>query len=100
MIANLPKKRRSDNKVAKIKKLTDHPNAQKLQIKTSESGSSSLNRRREELCKQVQQESLVDNEKVRIIKNAIANGTYQVNPETIAEKLMEIEFQTSEKGKG
>ena len=100
MIANLPKKRRSDNKVAKIKKLTDHPNAQKLQIKTSESCSSSLNRRREELCKQVQQESLVDNEKVRIIKNAIANGTYQVNPETIAEKLMEIEFQISDKGKG
>ena len=100
MIANLQKKQRSDKTVAKIKKLTDHSNTRKLQMKSSESGSFSLNRQREELVKQVQQESLVDNEKVRSIKKAIADGTYQVNPEAIAEKLMEIEFQISEKGKG
>lgn len=45
------------------------------------------------------QEPDVDKEKVDAIKKAIADGTYKVNAESIAEKLMETELQLSDKGK-
>jgi negative regulator of flagellin synthesis FlgM len=37
----------------------------------------------------------VDQAKIDQIRNAIANGTYQVSPERIADKLMQLENQLS-----
>jgi flagellar biosynthesis anti-sigma factor FlgM len=51
------------------------------------------NRRTEGLLKSVEQESMVDQEKVRRIKAAITAGTYVVNAETIADKLVELEIE-------
>ncbi len=66
--------------------------AQKFQTKLSEQDSAALNRRAKELTKKVLQEPDVDNDKIRKIKAAIENGTYEVDADSIAEKLMELEF--------
>lgn len=51
------------------------------------------NRRTDGLLKDIEQESVVDKEKVRKIKAAISAGTYVVNPEKIANKLLELEIE-------
>ena len=35
----------------------------------------------------------MDREKVRLIKAAIANGTYEVNPTAVANKLLDMEHE-------
>lgn len=47
----------------------------------------------EGLLKYIEQESVVDKEKVRKIKAAIAAGTYKVDAETIADKIVELEIE-------
>jgi len=54
------------------------------------------NRSTDGLLKYIEQESVVDKEKVRKIKAAISAGTYKVNAETIAEKLVELEVELIE----
>lgn len=62
--------------------------------------SAALYRRAKELSTEIQQESVVEsNEKVDRIKAEIANGTYEVDADAIAEKLMEFDFQVGEKQK-
>lgn len=55
-----------------------------------------LYRRAEDLT-HVERESNVDREKVNAIKAAINAGTYLVDADTIAAKLMEFEFKTIKK---
>ena len=50
-----------------------------------------LHRQAEDLLREVEQESIVDREKVRLIKAAIADGTYQIDPTAVADKLIEME---------
>lgn len=71
------KKRRSTNSI-KIKK-------------AEKSARDSSNRQSEDLRKRIEQEPIVDNEKVRKIKAAIQAGTYVVDAENIAKKLMHLE---------
>jgi flagellar biosynthesis anti-sigma factor FlgM len=57
-------------------------------------------RQAEDLLKQVEQESIVDSEKVKRIKAAIANGTYRVDPNTVADKLLEMETELTRDAEG
>jgi len=63
------------------------------QVKLPEIDSDALNRRAAELTNEIQREYVMDNEKVSRIKAEIENGTYKVNPEAIATKLLECDFQ-------
>ncbi len=56
------------------------------------------NRRTDGLLNHIEQESIVDNEKVRKIKAAINAGTYVVDPDIIAEKLMDLEIELTKPG--
>lgn len=46
-----------------------------------------------ELEKQLSQESPVNEQKVQYVRAAIDNGDYQVDPEKIAEKMIDFESQ-------
>ena len=60
--------------------------------------SAALHRRAKELSTEIQRETIVENnEKVERIKAELANGTYQVDADAIAEKLMEFDFQIKDK---
>lgn len=50
-------------------------------------------RRTDGLLKSIEQESMVDNEKVRRIKAAIHAGTYVVDADIIAQKLIDLEVE-------
>lgn len=66
---------------------------QEKQVRQPEIDSNALHRRAKELSEEIQRESVVDSEKVSRIKAEIENGTYEVDAEAIAEKLMEFDFQ-------
>lgn len=59
-----------------------------------------LHRQAEDLLEKVEQESIVDREKVKLIKAAIANGTYEVNPTAVAEKLLDMEHELTRDDEG
>ena len=67
------------------------------QVEQPEIDSDALNRRASEVTKEIQRESVVDKEKVSRIKAEIENGTYKVDADSIAEKLMEFDFQIDDK---
>jgi len=74
------------------------PDSQRKQAKKPEKDYTALQNRVEELSRQVLQEPDVDNkEKVKRIKAEIQNGTYKVDAEAIAQKLMELEVQIGRK---
>ncbi len=61
--------------------------------------SNAHNRRAEDWLKHVEGESVVDNEKVRKIKAAISAGTYVVDANNIAQKLMDLEIELTKPSK-
>ncbi len=76
--------------IQKNKKRNQHP--RKQQTLAVDDPVEALNRRARELSTQIEQEPVVDIEKVKAIKAAISAGTYQVDANRIATKLMELEF--------
>ena len=60
---------------------------------TASEDSQALNRRAEDWLKHIEGESVVDHEKVRTIKAAISAGTYVIDANNIAEKLMDLELE-------
>lgn len=91
-------RRRSDKldfntagEVTKNKKVNQRP--RKQQLIAADDSLKALHRRAEELSKHIEQEPLVDIEKVNAIKAAINAGTYLINANNVADKLMELEFQ-------
>lgn len=77
--------------MTKNKKVNQRPNKQQ-QIAVDDSVQA-LHRQAEELSKYIEQEPVVDIEKVNAIKAAIKAGTYLVDANNVADKLMELEFQ-------
>ena len=78
------------------------PGTQKLEEKQAiqpDIDSAALYRRAKELSTEIQRGSVVEasQEKVDRIKAEIENGTYEVDAESIAEKLMEFDFQIEDK---
>lgn len=63
------------------------------QVIKPEVDSDALHRRAKEFSSDIQRESVMDNEKVKRIKKEIENGTYEVDANAIAEKLLESDFQ-------
>lgn len=102
MITDILRTRRSSKKyMSSNKSSTNNKGSSETSVHQVESPiNSDAHRHTAELSSQVLQEPVVDNEKVKEIKAAIENGTYQVNPEAIAEKLMEMEVLIADKGKG
>ncbi len=92
MIIDTPVTRRSKKKMTSKSKNTGS-DSQETQVKSPELSSEALYRRAQELSREVQQEPVVDQNKIAVIKAAIADGTYKVNPESIAEKLLEREIR-------
>lgn len=74
----------------KNKKVNQRPNKQ--QVIAADDSRQALHRRAKELSKHIEQEPVVDNEKVNAIKAAINAGTYVIDANNVAEKLMEVEF--------
>ena len=66
---------------------------------TASETSQAHNRRAEDWLKHIEGESVVDNEKVRKIKAAISAGTYVVDANNIAEKLMDLELELTKPSK-
>jgi len=62
--------------------------ARASKVETPKTNSDALNRRAKELTKEVLQEPDVDNEKVNRIKAAIEDGTYEVDADAVAERLI------------
>jgi len=82
----------------KARKVSSTATTRQARVRRSPlSDSEALDRRATELSKRVQQEPVVDKEKVKEIKEAIENGTYEVDADAIADKLLEMEFQISDK---
>ena len=77
--------------MTKNKKENQHP--KKKQKIASDESVSALHRRVEDLSRLIEQEPIVDIEKVNAIKAAIRAGTYQIDANTVADKLMELEFE-------
>lgn len=68
-------------------------------IQTAEESLLALYRRARDLTQQIEQESVVDNEKVNAIKAAINAGTYLVDADRIADKLIEMEVELTKPSK-
>ena len=47
--------------------------------------------RLQELERQLQSKPVVDSQRVDAVRSAVENGTFEVNPERIAEKMMSLE---------
>lgn len=77
--------------MTKNKKDNQHPKNKKKQV--SGESVTALHRRVEDLTRLIEQEPIVDIEKVNAIKAAIRAGTYRVDANTVADKLMELEFE-------
>lgn len=82
--------------MTKNKKENQHP--KNKQKKASGESVTALHRRAEDLSRLIEQEPIVDIEKVNAIKAAIRAGTYRVDAHTVAEKLMELEFELNKPG--
>lgn len=100
----LPTKKPARNRKAKARKAIqdDVSRVQKeKQAGKPDIDSAALHRRAVELSTEIQRGYIVDknNEKVERIKAEIENGTYEVDAEAIAEKLMEYDFQLADKNK-
>jgi len=98
MITDKPKKQISPDEktTSKVKKtgstgsqIEKQKEVKASEVETPKTGSAALNRRAKELTREVLQEPDVDKEKVNRIKTAIENGTYEVDADAIAEKLLE-----------
>lgn len=75
-------------------------NTQLMQTrKSAEKSLHALHRCAGDLSPNIEEESVVDHEKVKAIKAAISAGTYLVDAKRIAEKLMTIEFHLSKPAK-
>jgi len=90
MIAETKKKPISANETTdRTVKKTGPTGSQKTRVETPDTDCDALNRRARELSRQVLQEPDVDNkEKILRIKTAIENGTYEIDAEAVADKLM------------
>ena len=98
MITLLSRKLRSKQKIQRktmASKIVSNGSSddRKNQVEQPEIDSAALNRRAAEISKEIKRESVVDNEKVSRIKAEIENGTYKVDADAIADKLMEFDFQ-------
>ncbi len=71
---------------------------QKEQALKPDIDSAALKRRAKELSTEIQRGCSVEqNEKVERIRAEVENGTYKVDADKIAEKLMEFDFQLEDK---
>ena len=70
------------------------------QNKASGESVTALHRHAEDLSRLIEQEPIVDIEKVNAIKAAIRAGTYKVDANTVADKLMELEFELNKPESG
>lgn len=79
--------------MTKSNKMNQRPTKQ--QEIAADDSRTALNRRAQELSKHIEQEPVVDIEKVNAIKAAINAGTYLIDANNVADKLMELEFHLS-----